>query len=217
MPPAAAWAVHSEGEAADVEALSQSLRLARARVRRLEAAVEAEEAALVQVSLTEAEVDAAAGPAAALAARQAEAKLQSRVGQTRQLLDKEKAQLRAALSEQAPGGGGRQLALAVGQGVDDYFADVRQVRTERRAVQGAAANLAQPGSHLHRLREEERRLDDAVRSLRAEIDAMAVDEEAAAGSRRELAEALRRREHGLGSVAGLADMTTALAAAAAAR
>ena len=196
-------------EAADAEALAASLKLASARVRRLEAAVEAEESALVQLSLTEAELAVAAAGSSdrQRTTRQVEQKLQGRVGHARQLLAAEKARLRTSL-----GHGNTQLALAVEQGVDTYFTDMHAMRAERRAAQNTAARVAQPGSMLRRLHEEERRLGDAVRSLRAEIDELSADEHAAAASRRELTEVLRRREYGMDHFATVADIASVVAA-----
>ena len=175
--------------AGDAEAIASALKLTTARVRRLAAAIEAEEGALVQGALVEAEVVAAARSSNVPGSRPHEQRLQARVGQTRQLLRAERSKLQEDLAH-----GNTQLALAIEHGVDEYYSDVRGLRRERREVQGAAAGAAQPGSELYRLREEERRLGDAVRSLSAEIEALATEEAAAVASRSELLEAIRTRE-----------------------
>lgn len=194
--PAGFIASSSSDADADAEALQAALKLSTARVRRLAAAVEAEEGALVQAALAEAEVAAVVNSsgAGARAAKNAEQRLHTRVGQSKQLLQTERKKLQDALRSDGDNARRQQLALAVEQGVDEYYSDVRAMRRERREVAGAASGAAQPGSMLRRLREEERRLDDAVRSLRAEIDALEVDEEAAVDQRRALVKALRKRE-----------------------
>jgi hypothetical protein len=176
---------------ADPEAIVVALKLSTARVRRLAAAVEAEEAALVQAALMEAEVMAAArgSSSTASAARHTEQQLEARVRRTSQLLQEETQKLQASLQSHDS----QKLALAVEQGVDDYYDDLRTMRRERRAVAGVGGD---PGTMVRRLREEERRLDDAVRSLRAEIDALEADEMAAVEQRRALVKALHRRERG---------------------
>ena len=171
-------APRGRGSTGDAEGLRQALRLSQARVARLASAVEAEEGALVQAALAEAEAATAARVASARAAREAEHKLQMRVGQARQLLKQEQGKLHEVVQ-----GDRARLALAVDQGVTDYFTGARSLRMERRAVQGVAAGAAQPGSTLYRLRDEERRLDEACRTLRAEMDAMAIDEVCAACAR----------------------------------
>jgi hypothetical protein len=177
---------------ADPEAIVVALKLSTARVRRLAAAVEAEEGALVQAALMEAEVMAAArgSSSTASAARHTEQQLEARVRRTSQLLQEETQKLQSSLQSHD----NQKLALAVEQGVDDYYDDLRTMRRERRAVAGVGGD---PGTMVRRLREEERRLDDAVRSLRAEIDALEADEMAAVEQRRALVKALHRRERGV--------------------
>ena len=103
---------------ADPEAIVVALKLSTARVRRLAAAVEAEEAALVQAALMEAEVMAAArgSSSTASAARHTEQQLEARVRRTSQLLQEETQKLQASLQSHD----NQKLALAVEQGVDDY-------------------------------------------------------------------------------------------------
>ena len=177
---------------ADPEAIVVALKLSTARVRRLAAAVEAEEGALVQAALMEAEVMAAArgSSSTASAARHTEQQLEARVRRTSQLLQEETQKLQSSLQSHD----NQKLALAVEQGVDDYYDDLRTMRRERRAVAGVGGD---PGTMVRRLREEERRLDDAVRSLRAEIDALEADEMAAVEQRRALVKALHRCERGV--------------------
>ena len=89
----------------------------------------------------------------ASAARHTEQQLEARVRRTSQLLQEETQKLQSSLQSHD----NQKLALAVEQGVDDYYDDLRTMRRERRAVAGVGGD---PGTMVRRLREEERRLDD---------------------------------------------------------
>ena len=104
-PQGAPTAVESAIETLDAEALAEELRLARARVGRLAAAVEAEEAALIRTSLRDEQAAAAAqaAPSAIRSQSQAEkqlrARLRARVDQAEELLKAEHAKLQSQLQD----------------------------------------------------------------------------------------------------------------------
>lgn len=178
--------------APDEEALEGELRASSVRVRRLVAAVEAEEASLVASALQE----TAWGPPTSAderrAARQAESaqlrRLAAKFATARQRLQDERKGLRESLEDERT-----KLALALSHGVDDYYENSRTLRRERRAVEGAAAG----GAGLRALQEQKAKLGGALRSLSAELEALEKDERKAVEARRELKSALFRREGAL--------------------
>ena len=180
-----------------VEELEMKLTGARARVRALAAAVQAEEGSLVQATLAEAEEAAASTPQthqpggkqAQHGARPTEQRLRARLAQTEQLLRKEHEDFKKLLQEDSV-----QLALAVEQRIGDYYADVRTVRRRGNPSRGPAHAVAQAGSAVHKLKGERSRLAEAVRSLRQEREALAEQARMAERSKETLVDALRRRD-----------------------
>ena len=169
------------------EELEGLLHNARARVRRLAAAVEPEEGTLVHTALTEAEEHAAAeqGPArpgGAKGPRPTEQRLKAQITHAEDLLKKEHAKFKTLLDD-----GNVRLALAVEQGVDDYYTDVRTVRRGKQPTTSASTTL-------RRLHEERSRLSEACRSLAEERDALAAETLIVQKSKQEIVDALRRRD-----------------------
>lgn len=174
------------------EELDQLLTVAKARVRQLAAAVEAEEGALVNASLAVAEEDAAAelGAGRQVGPRPTEQRLRARVTQAEQLLKKEHEKFKELLDD-----GNVRLALAVEQQVDDYFTDVRTIRRRGNSVHGPVPQLLEQASaSLRKLQAERARITEAVRSLSEEQEALAREARIAEQSKATLVDALRRRD-----------------------
>ena len=123
----------------DAIALEEELRLATLRVHKLGAAVEAEEAALVRTTLTEAEVVANSKGSRRTRAAPTEGQLIARLSQAEQLLRLEHAKLRESLADPNV-----QLALAVTQGVDGYYGDVHALRQRTNPAHGLSGYPAWP-------------------------------------------------------------------------
>ena len=192
LPRSLAGATQTVGSMADSIALEEDLRLATLRVHRLAAAVEAEEAALVRTTLAAAEVSAANhtyGKRPASSGGTTETQLQSRVTQAEQLLKDEHAKLREQLADPNV-----QLALAVEQGVDSYYADVHGLRRRTNPAHGLSSNAQTPAAALNKLKKERDRLADAVRSLAAETEAFSQEARVVRESKAGLVDALRRRD-----------------------
>ena len=179
----------------DFEAIAAAFRCSSARVRRLIVAVEAEEGALVHAAVAEVAAVTRSAGGGSRASKHTEQQLNTRLRRSRQLLQEERRMLQDALHSSDDRARRRQLAVAVENGTSQYFSDVRAVRQQHVEVTGATAGAAQPGSTLRRLREEERRLDEAVGSLQAEIHSVEVDEVAALQQRHILTNALQSHEH----------------------
>jgi hypothetical protein len=180
-------------EPSSSESLELELQQARARVQRLAAAIAAEEGALVRTALAEAEESAAAERApthnALRGPRPTEQRLRAQVTQAEQLLRQEHEKLKALLADSNV-----RLALAVEHGVDNYYTDVRTVRRRDNPAHGPAQATAQAGTALRRLNAERSRLADAVRSLDEEGEALAAERRAVDKVKRDLVDALRRRD-----------------------
>ena len=195
-PPSVATALHKverpEPEPTPIEELEQQLSVARARVRQLAAAVEAEEGTLVHASLAEAEEKAAAEHGAGRPAgpRPTEERLRARVAQAEKLLRKEHVKFQGLLADDNV-----RLALAVEQGVSSYYDDVQTVRRRGNPAHGPVPHtLAQAGTALKKLQAERARLADVVRSLSEEQEALAAEARVAAQSKDTIVDALRRRD-----------------------
>ena len=175
----------------DAVALEEELRLATLRVHKLGAAVEAEEAALIRTTLTEAEVVASCqAPRRATAkGMPTEGQLIARVSQAEELLRHELSELRESLADPNV-----MLALAVTQGVDGYYGDVHALRQRSNPAHGLSAGAATPAASLNNLKKERDRLQGAVRSLAIETESMAREARIVAESKAQLVAALRRRE-----------------------
>ena len=184
-------------EPRSVEEYEGALQNAKARVRKLAAAVEAEEGTLVRTALEEAEETAAAAqglkpvtrPAALQGPRPTEQRLRSQVAQAEVMLRKEHDKFKALLAD-----GNVRLALAVEQGVDSYYEDVRTVRRRGNPVHGPTQAVAQASSALRKLNGERGRLADAVRALNEESEALDAEARVVAQSKQTLIDALRRRD-----------------------
>lgn len=133
------------------------------RVRRLQAALAAEERLL-----TESAIEALSTPTPtadeARAVRGAEAAelrhLEKQIRHARQRLVESNGKLREALTDDRS-----LLALAVEDGVNNYFAETHQLRVNLREQHVAAAGAALPSSARSKLREEETRLQERVAHL----------------------------------------------------
>lgn len=183
-------------EPKSVEQLEGELHQARGRLRKLKAAVEAEEGTLVRSALAEAEESAAAdqrrplqGAPLQRGARPTEQRLRARIVQAEQLLKKEHAQLKTLLQD-----GNVRLALAIDQGVEGYFSDVHTKRQMGNPVHGPVQEISQAGTMTRRLVGERARLADAVRSLGEECEALAGEAHRSAESKHALVESLHRRD-----------------------
>lgn len=174
-------------ERMDPEQIEAELKASRSRVQRLAAQIEAEEGALVRSTLTEAEITAAARRRVPTTAM--EQQLMARVAQAEQLLRAEHDKLRAALEDPNV-----QLALAVEQGVDNYYSDVHTLRRRNNPAHGLNPASANAGAKLRKLTKERERLGDAVRSLTAETEMLAAETRIVVGSKADLAAALKRRD-----------------------
>ena len=174
----------------DAIALEDELRQTTARVHKLAAAVEAEEAALVRTTLAEAEMVAASQfrPGSSRSSM-TEGQLMAKVSQAEQLLRAEHAKLKESLADPNV-----QLALAVEQGVDDYYGDVHMLRRRTNPAHGLSSNAATPAASLNKIKQERERLQDAVRSLAIETEALVREARVVGGSKAELVEVLRRRD-----------------------
>ena len=118
-----------------------------------------------------------------------EGQLVARVSQAEELLRQEHSKLRDSLAEP-----NIQLALAVSQGVDGYYGDVRALRQRSNPAHGLSAGAATPAAALTNLKTERDRLQGAVRSLAIETESMAREARVVAESKAQLVVALRRRE-----------------------
>lgn len=180
-------------EPASIESLEEELQHARARLQRLSAAIAAEEGALVQTALAEAEELAATERShtrgVAQGTRPTEQRLRVRITQTEQLLRQEHEKLKHLLAD-----GNVRLALAVEHGVETYYSDVRTMRRRGNPAHGPAQAVAQAGSTLRKLNAERSRLAEAVRSLGEEGEALAAESRRSEQSKRDLADALRKRD-----------------------
>ena len=188
----AAASARSSAAGSTVEELEHLLTVARARVRQLGAAVDAEEGSLVHASLSEAEETAVAArrPGHEAGARPTGQRLSAQVAQSEENLRKEHEKFRALFND-----GDVRLALAVEQGVDSYHADVRTLRRLGNPAHGGVPHArAQASTNLRNLDAERQRLAEAVRSLTEEQKALADEARVAAQSKQTLVDALRRRD-----------------------
>ena len=170
----------------DAEQIEADLKASRARLQRLAAQVEAEEGALVRTTLAEAEVTAAARRRPVTTMEQ---QLMARVTQAEQLLSAEHDKLKSALADPNV-----QLALAVEDGVDKYYADVHTLRQQTNPAHGLNPASMNAGATLRKLNKERQRLNDAVRSLIAETEMLAAENRVVVGSKADLVAALKRRD-----------------------
>ena len=113
----------------------------------------------------------------------------NRVTQAEQLLKAEHERLRSALEDPNV-----KLALAVEQGVDDYYSDVHTLRKANNIAHGLNPASASAGANLRKLTKERDRVSDAVRSLTAETEMLEAEARIIVESKRELAAALKRRD-----------------------
>ena len=142
---------------------AHELMQTKLRVRRLQAALAAEERLL-----TESAIEALSTPTPtadeARAVRGAEAAelrhLEKQIRHARQRLVESNGKLREALTDDRS-----LLALAVEDGVNNYFAETHQLRVNLREQHVAAAGAALPSSARSKLREEETRLQERVAHL----------------------------------------------------
>ena len=181
-------------EQEEVEALEGKLFTANQRLKQLQAAISAEEGTLVRAAMAEAEENAAAErrgkPSALAGPRPTEERLRARVAQAQELLKQEHAKFKTLMDN-----GSVQLALAVEQGVGDYYSDVRTVRRSGNPVHSDnPAAIAAAGSQLKKLNAERTRLAEAVRKLNEESDALTAESRAVAKSKEQLLNALKRKD-----------------------
>ena len=175
----------------DAEGLHGAIKAALRTLKKLAASIDEEERLLVQAGITEADIAASVQKVNVQAVVHAERQLEQRVRRSKHLLEGERKKLRESVGSDS----NSRLALAVEQGVNEYYGDVHSTRQEQWECIGARDGAARPGSLLRQLREDERRLDDAVRTLRADINALERDAEAASDQRSSLIDALHQREH----------------------
>ncbi|KAL1525598.1 hypothetical protein AB1Y20_020452 [Prymnesium parvum] len=174
--------------------VEHELQQAKLRVRHLQSAISIEEGKLVHAAieamhtmtpkLTTEELRSARG-AEAVALK----KLGSQIKQARERLEESRHKLREMLSDERT-----VLALAVEQGVKEYYSDSHKVRNAIRENQLELEGATLPGSAVSRLREEEKRLKLAVEQVSQGVKAVKQRRDRSCDRQQLLCNALRTEE-----------------------